>query len=109
MAEDRLRGRTLPALSERSITSVPALLQDLAQARERGYAVDDEEATAGVLCLAVPVTGFRTDSAPFAISVTVLKARLDDEFRAALLKDLRAIAAGMENPMLPQGASEGGR
>jgi len=105
VAEDRLRGRVLPTLSERSIGSGPALLADLAVTRERGYAVDDEETTAGILCLAVPVRGFRTDSAPFAISVTVLKARLDEDFREALLKDLRAIAAGLENPMLPQGAT----
>ncbi|TPQ18616.1 IclR family transcriptional regulator [Streptomyces sporangiiformans] len=104
VAEDRLRGRTLPALSGRSLTSVPALLADLELTRQRGYAVDDEETTTGILCLAVPVQGFRTDSAPFAISVTVLKARLDDEFREALLKDLRTIAAGLENPMFPQGA-----
>ncbi|WP_338681359.1 IclR family transcriptional regulator [Streptomyces acidiscabies] len=107
-AEDRLRGRTLPALSERSLTSAPALLADLARTRERGYAIDDEEATPGVVCLAVAVSGFRTDSAMFAISVTVLKARLDDELRAALLTDLRTIAAGMENPMLPPGARLGG-
>lgn len=107
VAEDRLRGRTLPALSERSLTSVPALLADLAKSRERGYSVDDEEATAGVVCLAVPVGGFRTDSTPFAISVTVLKARLDDELREALLKDLGAIAAGLENPMLPPAAAPG--
>lgn len=37
----------LPALSERSITSVPALLADLAATRERCYAVDDEETTTG--------------------------------------------------------------
>lgn len=101
VAEDRLRGRTLPALSERSITSVPALLDELALTRERGYAVDDEETTAGILCLSVPVEGFRTDSSPFAISVTVLKARLDEAFREALLADLRGIAAGLRNPMLP--------
>lgn len=104
VAEDRLRGRTLPALSERSLVSVPALLADLAATRERGYAIDDEETTTGILCLSVPVRGFRTDSSPFAISVTVLKARLDAEFRDALLKDLREIAAGLENPMLPHGA-----
>jgi IclR family transcriptional regulator, blcABC operon repressor len=108
VAEDRLRGRTLPALSDRSLASAPALLQDLAATRKRGYAIDDEEAGAGIVCLAVPVRGFRTDSSPFAISVTVLKTRLDDEFREALLKDLRAIAAGLENPMLPQGVSMGG-
>lgn len=101
-AEDRLRGHTLPALSERSLTSVPALLADLEATRRRGYAIDDEEATPGIVCLAVPVTGFRTDSSPFAISVTVLKARLDDAFRESLLRELREIAAGLENPMLPQ-------
>lgn len=99
---DRLRGRALPALSERSLTTAPALLEELATTRARGYAVDDEETTAGVLCLAVPVAGFRTDSAPFAISVTVLKARLTGTFRDALLGDLYDIAAGLENPLLPQ-------
>ena len=108
VAEDRLRGRALPALSERSLTSVSALLEDLAATRERGYAIDDEEATAGIVCLAVPVMGLHTGSTPFAISVTVLKMRLDEQFREALLKDLGAIAAGMENPMLPQGVSTGG-
>ncbi|WP_223167263.1 IclR family transcriptional regulator [Nonomuraea sp. SYSU D8015] len=108
VAEDRLRTRPLVRLSERSITSVPALLADLEATRGRGYAIDDEETTAGIVCLAVPVSGFRTDSAPFAISVTVLKARLDEEFREALLDDLREIAAGMENPLLPKGATMGG-
>jgi DNA-binding IclR family transcriptional regulator len=101
VAEDRLRGRSLTRLSERSLTSVPDLMAELAATRERGYAMDDEETTMGITCLAVPVRGSRTDSTPFAISVTVLKARLDDEFRAALLKDLREIAADLENPMLP--------
>ncbi|MGN9840685.1 IclR family transcriptional regulator [Nonomuraea sp. H19] len=108
VAEDRLRTRPLVALSERSIISVPALLADLEATRRRGYAIDDEETTAGIVCLAVPVGGFRTDSAPFAISVTVLKARLDDKFREALLDDLREIAAGLENPLLPKGAATDG-
>lgn len=107
IAADRLRGRTLPALSERSIATASALLEELAITRERGYAVDDEETTTGILCLSVPVRGFRVDSPPFAVSVTVLKARLDDVFREALLRDLRAIAAGMENPMLPGSSLEG--
>jgi DNA-binding IclR family transcriptional regulator len=100
--EDRLRGRTLPALSERSVTSASALLEELACTRSRGYAIDDEETTAGIVCLALLVRGFRTDSAPFAISVTVLKARLTETFRDALLADLRHIAAGLENPLLAQ-------
>lgn len=47
------------------------LLADLDATRERGYSTDDEETTVGLVCLAVPVRGFRTDSNPFAISVTV--------------------------------------
>ncbi|RSM54922.1 IclR family transcriptional regulator [Actinoplanes sp. ATCC 53533] len=102
VVSDRLRGgQALPALTERSITTVPGLLAELAATRERGYAVDDEEATIGVVCLAVPVAGFRTESAPFAISVTALKARLDDELREGLLAELRGVAAGMENPLQP--------
>jgi IclR family transcriptional regulator, blcABC operon repressor len=102
---DRLRNRpALPALTERSITTVPALQAELAATRLRGFAVDDEEATPGVVCFAVPVAGFRTESAAFAISVTVLKARLDAEFQDALLADLRTVAAGLENPMLPRGS-----
>jgi DNA-binding IclR family transcriptional regulator len=107
--EDRLRGRTLPALSERSVTSAPALLEELARTRSRGYAIDDEETTVGIVCLALPVRGFRTDSALFAISVTVFKARLTEAFRDALLADLRHIATGLENPLLaPVRGSAGG-
>lgn len=103
VVEDRLRGshQALPALTERSITTVPGLLAELDATRRRGYAVDDEEATMGVVCFAVPVAGFRTESAPFAISVTALKARLDDELRAGLLTELRGVAAGMANPLQP--------
>ncbi len=102
---DRLRGQAaLPMLTDRSIATVPALMEELATTRDRGYAIDDEETTSGVLCLAVPVSAFRLDAAPFAISVTVLKARLDDGLREALLADLRAIADGLRNPMYPDPA-----
>ncbi|WP_207386926.1 IclR family transcriptional regulator [Frankia sp. Cppng1_Ct_nod] len=105
VVEDRLRGRpALPALTERSITTVPALLEELRATRLRGYAVDDEETTVGVVCFAVPVAGFHTESVAFAISVTVLGARVDDELRDALLADLRGVAAGLANPMLPRGS-----
>lgn len=100
---DRLRGTTtLPALTNRSITTVPELLAELDQTRKRGYSIDDEETTPGVACFAVPVGG-EGGPARFAISVTLLQARLDDAVRDALLTDLRTIAAGMGNPMQPAG------
>lgn len=46
--------RISPA-SAKTILSLPRLLEDLAQTRRRGYAIDDEEHAAGVRCLAAPV------------------------------------------------------
>ena len=40
----------LPKLTERTITSFAKLKSHLAEVRERGYAVDDEEEDEGVRC-----------------------------------------------------------
>ncbi|MGI5461034.1 IclR family transcriptional regulator [Streptomyces sp. CA-249302] len=45
----------LPARTENSLTELAALHADLANVRERGFALDDEENEPGVRCLAVPV------------------------------------------------------
>lgn len=45
----------LPAITENTITEPVALFEDLETIRERGYAVDDEEATDGVRCVAAPI------------------------------------------------------
>ncbi|BDP44407.1 transcriptional regulator (plasmid) [Deinococcus aetherius] len=44
-----------PAYTTHSITTLAALLRELAQVREQGYSVDDEERELGVRCVAVPV------------------------------------------------------
>ena len=107
--DERLRGhRRLVALTERSITDPGVLRAELAKARVQGYAVDDEETTPGVTCLAIAVPGFRTDSEPFAISVTTMTPHLDDSLRENLLKELRAIGTALGNPML-EAAREPGR
>lgn len=54
----RLVGRAgLPATTGRTITTLPALLDELALVRERGYAVDDGEQEEGVRCVAVALPG----------------------------------------------------
>jgi DNA-binding IclR family transcriptional regulator len=103
--EERYRGqRRLTALTERSIGTVPELMTELERVRKNGYAMDDEETTPGVTCLAISVPGFRTDSDPFAISVTSMTSQLVDELRTALLDELRVVAQSLGNPMLGVGA-----
>jgi IclR family transcriptional regulator, acetate operon repressor len=59
----------------RTITGIEALLDDLAQARRRGYAVTDEEYMEGVIGLAAAFSG-RDGSCGGAVSVTGIKGDL---------------------------------
>jgi DNA-binding IclR family transcriptional regulator len=78
----------LPRLTTHTITDRDALLAELQQTRVRGYAVDREENTEGIVCfaMAVPLAAPPTD----AISVSVPAARIvpesEDRITAALAK-----------------------
>ena len=99
--DERLRGRhRLAALTERSITDPAALRAELHSVRRLGYAMDDEETTPGVTCIAIAVAGFRTDSEPLAISVTTMTSNFDESLRTALLTELRIVGAALGNPLL---------
>lgn len=102
--DERLRGHhSLMKLTPKSITDPVELRKALAEIRATGYAVDDEESTPGVTCIAIAVPGFRTDSEPLAISVTMLTSVLDDALRETLLAELRVIGGTLGNPMLAAG------
>lgn len=45
----------LPVMTAQSITTLPALLKDLALTRDRGFAVEDGESTPGLHCVAAVV------------------------------------------------------
>ena len=47
----------LEPVTEHTITTPDALRQELAQIREQGYALDREEITRGIMCVAAPVFG----------------------------------------------------
>jgi IclR family transcriptional regulator, blcABC operon repressor len=95
---ERLRGvRTLPALTARSHRRVADLLEDLTEVRRRGYALDDEETAEGIVCLGVAIPR-RAADAPYAVSVTLLKARAEGARRDALLTDLRRLARLLAHP-----------
>jgi IclR family transcriptional regulator, acetate operon repressor len=64
----------LPVRTPHTITDIASLMAELSQTARRGYAVDDEEDTEGVACVACCVFD-RTGTAVGAISVTGLKQR----------------------------------
>ncbi len=100
-AEERYREKpsAFVKLTEKSITSLTGLSKELEGIRERGYAIDNEETTPGVMCFAIAISGFRGDTSSVAVSVTALIQRITPEFRQSLLKDLFTLGKGLANPL----------
>lgn len=74
------RGRKLERLTRKSVTSVKGLLADLAIARDRGYAVDDEETREGMRCYGAPIFDASGQQAVAAVALSGMKA---DQARGA--------------------------
>ena len=107
-AEERYREKpsAFVPLTKQSIRTVEQLTKDLNSTRERGYAIDNEETTPGVICFAIAVSGFRGDTSAVAVSATALVQRVTPEFRQSLLKDLFALGKGLSNPLARVEASK---
>lgn len=67
--------RPLEQRTAHSITSVPALWQELLHTRERGYGIDDQENEVGVNCVAIPVQFAASVRPTGAISISALAFR----------------------------------
>jgi DNA-binding IclR family transcriptional regulator len=86
----------LPRLTDRSHRTVKELEEDLAEIRERGHSIDDEEAAPNVMCLAVAVeTG--DDEPRYALSTTLFKERLSPNLHERLVEDLTKVASYLAN------------
>lgn len=88
----------LPPLTPHAITDRAALLAELAQVRERGYAVDRQENTTGVQCFAVPL--HYAEPATDAISCSVPLARLTPAREGDIVTALRKAASTIEQESL---------
>jgi DNA-binding IclR family transcriptional regulator len=88
----------LVAITPRSIATLPALQAELRQARQRGYALDDEEGTVGLRCFAVAIR--HRDLPLIAVSCSVPTARIEpakeDSIVAALLELKAALLARLD-------------
>jgi DNA-binding IclR family transcriptional regulator len=88
--------RKFEARTKNSITSLRALEADLAAVRERGYAIDDEELAAGMICFATVINGPGDQTA--AVGVSCVKASLDElamsTHAMAIMNVARAMSGG---------------
>jgi DNA-binding IclR family transcriptional regulator len=81
-----------PARTEYSITSFNDLVADIAETQRRGYAIDRQELSLGVWCVAAPILGAR-QAQNGAVSVTSYGSGLDDADCERLGKLVVACAA----------------
>jgi DNA-binding IclR family transcriptional regulator len=77
-------GMYLPALTEYTITEPQALRAELARIRVQGYALDHEESTPGLCCVAAPVYA-ASGRIVAAMSIAVPSVRFTDTRREELL------------------------
>jgi IclR family transcriptional regulator, blcABC operon repressor len=89
---------SLPSLTDKSLDDPEALTLAIEQAAERGYAVDDEETSPGVMCLGVARKTPRNEV--YGISATLLKSRFTIRLRDAIVADLKATADELFPPPL---------
>ena len=102
-AARRLDGAELDKLTDHTIVSVPALLEEFERTRERGYGVDDEEFAVGLRCLAVPIRDL-DGKAVAAISVSMPTPRYS---RAAAANARAALAEAAEKATAVLGRWQG--
>ncbi|GAA4149891.1 IclR family transcriptional regulator [Actinomadura keratinilytica] len=89
--EQVLRAELQP-LTPNTITDPDRLAAEIAKVRAEGVAFDDEEATPGLSCIAVPVLG-HGGRAVAAMSVSTATGRLDTRAQAPALRRVSAAAA----------------
>lgn len=75
--EEYIRTTGLDPVSENTITDPDVLREELAQVREQGYALDREERSQGIRCVAAPITD--GENCLGALSVSGPVVRMDEE------------------------------
>lgn len=98
--------RQLAALTRRTLTDPRALRAELAAIRARGYALDSEESTPGLSCVAAPVYG-PSGAMVAAMSISVPSVRFTPARRDELLALLQAEAGRLSTILgFPAGRRE---
>lgn len=99
---DLLRRTGMPAQTPRTLTDPGALLAELAEVRQQGWAVDDAEQEAGVRCVAVPIHGAPARS---AVSISGPSGRITAGRVSEIAPVIQRIAASLATDLTYPAAS----
>jgi IclR family transcriptional regulator, KDG regulon repressor len=89
--EDVVAQRGLPGRTDRTITTFAALRAHVAQVREQGYAIDNEESMVGLRCVAAPVFDHRNRIVA-AVSASGPSAEFNPDAMPGLVKAVKKAA-----------------
>ncbi|MBN1858801.1 IclR family transcriptional regulator [Candidatus Bipolaricaulota bacterium] len=103
LREAEVIGKTLDftAFTEHTITDEARLKAALSDIRRAGYALDDEEHTSGIRCVAAPINVSHSGRIA-AVSVSGLAAQMQDSAIAGLAEDVMAIGRRIADAFQPQ-------
>lgn len=88
-----------PHMTDRSVRSLPALLSKIRAARERGYAVDDNEVHPGIYGVAMAVPPWSSGDEPLAIGTSLTSSSATPEFVSQIVVELQEAVARLTNPL----------
>ncbi len=98
-------GGGLRRLTRRSVTRADQLLNQLAQVRNRGYSVDDEETRDGMICFGAPVFDSRSEQAAAGIGISLVKAALNKRQKILAIQAVQRLAAALSKRLGARGLS----
>lgn len=87
-----------PAATDKSTRDLAGLLEQLADARMRGWSLDAEESFAGIVGVAVPLEGWAPGDPQLALGVGIPAADATAERVASVAEALQAAARELTNP-----------
>jgi len=101
-----LARRGTAAFTERTLSSADDVAADLQLVRERGYAVDDEEAEAGLRCIATAIRD-RHGAPLYALSVSGPAARIEPDSFPEIGAEIASAAAAISRALGYEGHAFG--
>ncbi|MGY5766680.1 IclR family transcriptional regulator [Brachybacterium sp. DNPG3] len=97
--EDVLARTEIPALTSRSDSTATQIRARVAEARERGFAIDDGRSTAGITGIAAPLPPWHPSDPLLAVGSALPSAELDPERTARIGAAVQRVAAALTHPL----------